>query len=67
MEKLLSAEEVADILGTTKRVVCYTLKIPYIKVAGKRMYTQKDIQNYIEKNRHYAIDIKPTKKFKFVV
>ncbi len=62
MEKLLNAEEVANILGTTKRQVCYTLKIPYTKIGGKRMYELKDIENYKKKNKHYPIDIVYTKK-----
>lgn len=62
MERLLNADEVAEILGVTKRIVCYTLNLPYIKVAGKRMYAIKDIENYIQKNKHYVIDIKPVKR-----
>lgn len=57
MEKLLKSEEVAEILGVTERIVKYTLNIPYIKVAGKRMYQRKDIENFINKNKHYNIDI----------
>lgn len=57
MEKLLKANEVAEILGVTERIVKYTLNIPYVKVAGKRMYQRKDIENFINKNKHYNIDI----------
>lgn len=57
MEKLLTAQEVSEILGVKPRVVCYTLNIPYIKVSGKRMYQRKDIENFINKNKHYNIDI----------
>lgn len=66
MDRLLTSQEVSEILGVTKRVVCYTLNIPYIKVAGKRMYQKKDIENFINKNKHYTIDIKQYKK-NFVV
>lgn len=67
MEKLLTSEEVGEILGVTKKTVCYTLSIPYIKVAGKRMYQKKDIENFIQKNKKYTIDIKQNKTIKFVI
>lgn len=57
MEKLLTPQEVSEILGVSTKTVCYTLNLPYIKIAGKRMYQRKDIENYINKNKHYNIDI----------
>ena len=57
MDKLLTSEEVSKILGVKPRIVCYTLNLPYIKVGGKRMYQIKDIENFINKNKHYNIDI----------
>ena len=71
MDKLLTSLEVSEILGVSKKTVCYTLNIPYIKVAGKRMYQRKDIENFINKNKHYTIDIityqKSNKKREYVV
>lgn len=71
MEKLLTSQEVSEILGVSKKTVCYTLNLPYIKIAGKRMYQRKDIENYINKNKHYNIDIityqSNNKKREFVV
>lgn len=57
MEKLLTPQEVSEILGVSVKIVCYTLNLPYIKIAGKRMYQKKDIENFINKNKHYNIDI----------
>ena len=57
MEKLLTSQQVSEMLGVKPRIVCYTLNLPYIKVGGKRMYQAKDIENFINKNKHYNIDI----------
>lgn len=71
MEKLLTPQEVSEILGVSKKTVCYTLNLPYIKIAGKRMYQKKDIENFINKNKNYNIDIityqSNNKKREFVV
>ncbi len=71
MDRLLTSQEVSEILGVSQKTVCYTLNIPYVKVAGKRMYQRKDIENFIQKNKHYNIDIisyqKSNKKRKYVV
>ena len=71
MDKLLTPKEVSEILRVKERTVKYTLNIPYIKVAGKRMYQRKDIENFINKNKHYTIDIityqKSNKKREYVV
>ncbi len=71
MDKLLTVQEVSEILGATEKVVKYTLNLPYVKVAGKRMYEKKDIENFIKKNKHYTIDIityqKSNKKREYVV
>lgn len=71
MDKLLTVQEVSEILGATEKVVKYTLNLPYVKVAGKRMYEKKDIENFIKKNKHYTIDIityqKSNKKKEYVV
>ena len=71
MDKLLTSQEVSEILGVSAKTVCYTLNLPYIKVAGKRMYQKKDIENFIQKNKHYNIDIityqKSNKKREYVV
>ena len=57
MDKLLTPKEVSEILRVKERTVKYTLNLPYIKVSGKRMYQRKDIENFINKNKHYTIDI----------
>lgn len=71
MDKLLTVQEVSEILGATEKVVKYTLNLPYVKVSGKRMYEKKDIENFIKKNKHYTIDIityqKSNKKREYVV
>ncbi len=71
MDKLLTTKEVSEILGVKERTVKYTLNLPYIKVSGKRMYQRKDIENFINKNKHYTIDIityqKSNKKREYVV
>lgn len=71
VDKLLTVQEVSEILGATEKVVKYTLNLPYVKVAGKRMYEKKDIENFIKKNKHYTIDIityqKSNKKREYVV
>lgn len=71
MDRLLTSQEVSEILGVSQKTVCYTLNIPYVKVAGKRMYQKKDIENFIQKNKHYNIDIisyqKSNKKREYVV
>lgn len=71
MDKLLTVQEVSEILGATEKVVKYTLNLPYVKVAGKRRYEKKDIENFIKKNKHYTIDIityqKSNKKREYVV
>lgn len=61
MEKLLMPKEVSEILGVSERCIKYTLNLPYIKVAGKRMYQQEDVEKFIKKNKSYTIDIKPRK------
>lgn len=71
MDRLLTSQEVSEILGVSKKTVCYTLNIPYVKIAGKRMYQRKDIENFIQKNKHHNIDIisyqKSNKKREYVV
>lgn len=71
MDNLLTPQEVAEILRTTSRRVCYELDIPYIKVGGKRRYEPKDVENYKKKNKHYPIDIityqRSNKKREYVV
>ena len=71
MENLLTAKETSKILGVSEKIIKYKLNLPYIKVAGKRMYQTKDIENYINKNKHYTIDIieyqKSNKRREFVV
>lgn len=71
MDKLLTSQEVSEILRVKERTVKYTLNLPYIKVSGKRMYQRKDIENFINKNKHYTIDIiayqKSNKKREYVV
>ena len=57
MDELLTPDEVSEILKVDKRIVCYTLNIPYIKVGGTRRYQRQDIENYIKKNKCYNIDI----------
>lgn len=70
MDKLLTSQEVSEILGASEKTVRYTLNLPYIKVAGKRMYQRKDIENFIQKNKHYTIDViayqKSNKKKEYV-
>lgn len=57
MEKLLTPEEVGEILKVKPRVVCYKLNLPYVKVGGKRRYKKEDVENYIKKNKYYNIDV----------
>ena len=68
MEKLLSSEEVADMLGTTKRVVCYTLKIPYIKTSEFSKYSidelktefdysKSDVETLELRNRNQVVEL----------
>ena len=45
------------IKGVSAKTVYYTLNLQYIKVAGKRIYQMKDIENFIQKNKCYNIDI----------
>lgn len=57
MDNLLTPKQVADILNTTPRTVCYRLDIPYIKIGGKRRYDKKDVEKYKSKNKIYPIDM----------
>lgn len=56
MDNLITVEKVSEILGnsvTTLNRWRSTAKkdLPYIKVGGRVMYSQDDVQKWIEKNR----------------
>jgi len=49
LTKLMSTDEVADILGVTPRKV-RDLPIPFVRVASKRKYHPLHIQNFINES-----------------
>lgn len=56
MDKLITAEEVAEILNNSVHTLnrWRTLDdkvLPFIKVKGRVMYSKDDLQKFIEKNR----------------
>ncbi|MBR1884269.1 MAG: DNA-binding protein [Clostridia bacterium] len=67
-KKYWTVEEAAAYLRVTVRKLKYEIpEIPYNKIGRVRQYQQKDLDNYMNKTRHYdSIDIKDT-KIRYVV
>ena len=57
MEKLLTLEEVAELLRRSPRTVC-KLAIPVVRLAGRaRLYDPRDVRAYVEGSKEYRIPL----------
>ena len=53
MEKLLTLDEVAELLRRSPRTVC-KLPIPIVRLAGSaRLYDPRDVRAYVEATKEY--------------